>query len=183
MNHWHLKQAVRVIYSGGVIAYPTEAVYGLGCDPENFAAVRNILFLKKRSMHKGLILVAADITQLDSIVTYPTNEIRERVEQSWPGPTTWLLPAKPNVPVWIKGSHSSVAVRVSAHPIVQGLCEMAGVIVSTSANPSRYPPAKTAFRARNYFGNSLDYIVHGKVGSHARPSTIKDALTDRVLRM
>jgi len=182
LSYWHLKQAARIIYSGGVIAYPTEAVYGLGCNPEDFAAVRSILLLKRRSMQKGLILVAADITQLDPYVDYPSTVIKDRVQQSWPGPTTWILPAAEAVPPWITGSHASVAVRVSDHPLVQYLCKMVGVLVSTSANPSHYPPAKTAFRVLNYFGGSLDYILHGQVGTQVQPTVIKDALTDAVLR-
>jgi L-threonylcarbamoyladenylate synthase len=133
-------------------------------------------------MQKGLILVAADITQLDPYVDYPSSSIKDRVQQSWPGPTTWVLPAAQAVPPWIKGSHANVAVRVSAHPLVQYLCKMVGVLVSTSANPSHCPPAKTAFRVMNYFGDSLDYILHGKVSTQARPTVIKDAFTDTVLR-
>lgn len=182
MSYWHLKQAARVIFSGGVVAYPTEAVYGLGCDPEDFAAVKSILLMKRRSMQKGLILVAADITQLDTYVDYPSTMIRNRVQQSWPGPTTWVLPATKAVPPWIKGSHTTVAVRVSAHPLVKSLCKMVGVLVSTSANPSHFSPAKTAFRVMNYFGGSLDYILYGKVSTQARPTVIKDALTDIELR-
>ena len=138
--------------------------------------------MKRRSMQKGLILVAADITQLDPYVNYPSSSIKSRVQQSWPGSTTWVLPAAQAVPPWITGSHANVAVRVSAHPLVQNLCKKVGVLVSTSANPSHYPPAKTAFRVLNYFGESLDYILHGKVAIQARPTVIRDALTDTVLR-
>ena len=182
MSQWHLNQVARVIDAGGVIAYPTEAVYGLGCHPEYFPAVQKILELKHRSMLKGLILVAADINQLAPYVEFQAAENMEQVKQSWPGPVTWLLPASSLVPIWIKGTHSKVAVRVSAHPIVQQLCKLTGALVSTSANPGHYPPARTAFRVRSYFGDSLDYILQGKVDTLAKPSMIKDAESGAVIR-
>ena len=182
MSHWHLNQAARIIDAGGVIAYPTEAVYGLGCHPEYFPAVQKILELKHRSMLKGLILVAANTNQLAPYVDFSAAKNMDQVQQSWPGPVTWLLPASPLVPIWIKGVHSKVAVRVSAHPIVQQLCTATGVLVSTSANPGQYPPAKTAFRVRKYFGDSLDYILQGGVDERAQPSMIKDAESGAVIR-
>ena len=182
MSHWHLNQAARIVNAGGIIAYPTEAVYGLGCHPEYFPAVQKILQLKHRSMLKGLILVAADIKQLAPYVDFPVAKNLDQVKQSWPGPVTWLLPASPSVPIWIRGAHSKIAVRVSAHPVVQQLCNATGALVSTSANPGNFPPAKTAFRVRKYFGNSLDYILQGRVDEQAQPSMIKDADSGAVIR-
>jgi len=170
------------INSGGIIAYPTEAVYGLGCRPDDFLAVKRVLQLKKRSMHKGLILVAADIEQIEPYVDYPTASVRERVLKSWPGPITWVLPATGMVPFWISGCHNSVAVRVSSHPAVNGLCRMVGVLVSTSANPEHGVPARSAMRVLTYYGNLVDYILPGKVGSQVRPTEIRDAIKNTVLR-
>ena len=182
MSSWHLKQAARILKSGGVIAYPTEAVYGLGCIPEDFAAIQRILSLKQRPMHMGLILVAADIEQVEPYVNFPTQTIRENVQQSWPGHVTWVLPATTTVPFWISGSHSTVAIRVSTHPQIRELCRNVGVLVSTSANPSGCPPATTAMRVVNYFGHSLDYILHGQVDTKLQPSEIRDAVSGAVLR-
>ena len=182
MSHWHLKQATRVLNGDGVIAYPTEAVYGLGCRPDDLQAVKRILQLKKRNMHKGLILVAADAKQIEPYIEYPTAAIREKVMKSWPGPTTWVLPATDAVPFWISGCHKSVAVRVSSHPLVHDLCRMAGVLVSTSANPGHGVPAKSAMRVMAYFGNLVDYILPGRVGSLPRPTEIRDATKNYVLR-
>ncbi len=183
MNHWQLRQAVHIIGNGGVIAYPTEAVYGLGCRPEDLDAVSRILKMKGRAIEKGLILVAANNKQLEPYVNYPDQRTKDRVQNSWPGPVTWLLPTTTAVPPWISGSHTTVAVRVSNHPIVRDLCLKAGVLVSTSANPENHQPARSPLRVMNYFDGWIDYIVHGKVGSQSRPTEIRDAKTDKVLRL
>ena len=182
MNRWHLNQAARAVNSGGVIAYPTEAVYGLGCRPEYSQAACRILTLKGRSISKGLILIAAEIGQIEQYVIFPNKKIRERVISTWPGPVTWVLPAKPQVPVWIRGDHNSVAVRVSDHRLVQALCMKTGALVSTSANPANCPPAKTALKVTIYFGSSLDYILPGKTGENLKPTEIRDAISGNILR-
>lgn len=182
MNRWHLNQAVRIILSGGVIAYPTEAVYGLGCLPECYQAVKRILHLKNRSQSKGLILVAADISQLEEYIEFPDQSIRQRVVSTWPGPVTWVLPAKANVPDWIRGNHDSVAVRASNHLIVRELCHKVGALVSTSANPSNRLPARSSMKVRMYFGQSIDYIMPGNIGHSRSPTEIRDALSGNILR-
>lgn len=141
-----------------------------------------ILSLKRRNIEKGLILIAADAYQLEPYIYYPNPTIENRVIQSWPGPVTWVLPAKPAVPYWISGYHTSVAVRISAHPEVQKLCRTVGVLVSSSANPANHHPAKTALKVRDYFYGSVDYILSGKVGPESRPTEIRDALSGTVLR-
>ncbi len=141
-----------------------------------------ILFLKQRALEKGLILVAADTEQLEPYVHYPKPAIRKCVLQSWPGPVTWVLPAKQAVPYWISGKHATVAVRVSDHPVVQGLCQAVGALVSTSANPAQYRPATAMLKVRDYFHESVDYIVPGKVGPISQPTEIRDAITGVVLR-
>lgn len=184
MNNWHLRQAVRALEMGGVIAYPTEAVWGLGCDPYNAAAVRRLLALKRRPEHKGLILVASDIKQVEPLLCDLTDAQRETLTQSWPGPNTWLLPdPKGLIPAWVKGKHSGVAVRVSAHPLVQALCDRyGGPLVSTSANVSAAPPAKDRLKVITYFGHRLDYIVDGALGGLSKPTTIRDLLSETVVR-
>ena len=183
VNPWKIKQAVNVILGGGIIAYPTEAVYGLGCNPVDTSAVIRLLRLKKRSVEKGLILVAADINQLETFISIPSEAIRKKLSASWPGPVTWILPAKPGVPVTLTGAHNSLAVRVSAHPIVQALCrEIDQPLVSTSANLESLPPARSALAVQRIFGQEVDYILHGAVDLSANPSEIRDALTDHILR-
>lgn len=122
---WRVRQVARVLRAGGVIAYPTEAVWGLGCDPWNEAAVRRLLALKGRPQEKGLILVAADIGQFDFLLHDLPPAWRERLARSWPGPNTWLVPHHHRLPAWITGRHASVALRVSDHPRVRALCSLA----------------------------------------------------------
>ncbi|MBI4005132.1 MAG: L-threonylcarbamoyladenylate synthase [Gammaproteobacteria bacterium] len=182
MNRWHLNRAARILKRGGVIAYPTEAVYGLGCVPENYVAVARILCLKRRPINKGLILIAGDPEQLAMYISFPSQAVRDQVMNSWPGPVTWILPATKAVPPWITGNRTTVAVRVSKHDQVRELCRIAGALVSTSANPSHYPPATSARKVMMYFDHTLDYILPGKVGPESRPTEIRDAITGMVLR-
>ena len=116
--------AIAILERGGVIAYPTEGVWGLGCDPLDEAAVLRLLALKQRRVDKGLILVAASVAQLDGLVDWQAlgAATRDEVLASWPGPHTWIVPATTRVPHWISGAHDSIAVRVSAHPVVARLC-------------------------------------------------------------
>lgn len=183
MGNFHLEQAVMALNQQGVIAYPTEAVYGLGCYPEDFYSVAKILSLKNRSVKKGLILIAAKVEQLAPFIDYPDNEVKREVNSTWPGPVTWVLPVKENVPYWITGYKPTVAVRVCAHPIVQALCLRAGAIVSTSANLARRLPATNSIKVRSYFGNKIDYILPGETGNKNLPTEIREAMTGKVLRM
>lgn len=181
-NHVHLRLAARAIQAGEVVAYPTEAVWGLGCDPFNTHAVKRILSLKTRDPAKGLILVAADMSQLEFLLADVSAQQRATLAASWPGPVTWLVPHLGKLPPAVTGIHNSVAVRVSAHPVVRALCRwVGGVIVSTSANPQGLAPARWGYRARRYFGSSVHYAP-GQVDLQARPSTIRDLSTGQILR-
>ncbi len=178
-----LRTAARVLRAGGLIAYPTEAVFGLGCDPANAAAVLRLLELKGRPMEKGLILIAAAFEDLAPLLEPLPAAVQEKLDKSWPGPVTWLVPARPLTPEWLRGSHTSLAVRVTAHGPAAALCRaFGGPIVSTSANPAGRRPARTALQVRRLFGNAVDYVLAGEVGPFARPSDIRDAITDRVIR-
>ena len=179
-----MKEAVRCLKEGGIIAYPTEAVYGLGCDPLNEKAVRRLLALKERNWEKGLILIAADFAQLEPFLEPLSSILRKRVFAKWPGPVTWLLTAKSTVPYWLRGQSSKLAVRVTAHAKVCELChEWGGALVSTSANLSGQAAATTAFDVEHIFAEKIDYIVSGAVGKRERPSEIRDALSNTVLRV
>ncbi len=178
-------QAADVARHGGVIAYPTEGVWGLGCDPHNEAAVTRLLALKQRDIAKGLILIAAREAQLEDYLDYPALP-RERlaaVRATWPGPNTWIIPAGPYAPAWITGAHRGVAVRVSAHPDVVALCEaFGGALVSTSANlsgqdaPSRREDLDPALLA------AIDGVCEGGTGGRSGPSMIRNALDGEILR-
>lgn len=183
----HQLGAVSALAQGEVIAYPTESVYGYGCDPFNAAAVTRLLQLKQRPQHKGLILVAADMAQLAPLLhTLPPEQLA-RLEASWPGPVTWLIPDPQGmIPSWIKGDFGSVAVRVSAHPLVQALCRCwGGPIVSTSANRSGQSPHRSEYplkRMRALYGIGADYIVPGYTSRTAKPTEIRDLQSGAIVR-
>ncbi|HNE27004.1 MAG TPA: Sua5/YciO/YrdC/YwlC family protein, partial [Pseudomonadales bacterium] len=143
---FHLQRAVSVLHSGGVIAYPTEAVWGLGCDPHNEEAVTQLLALKQRNWRKGVILIAADVAQLAPYLRGLPEEKLAVLHASWPGPNTWLVPNNGAAPAWITGGRSTLAVRVTAHPLAAALCkQFGGALVSTSANRAGKKPARTVF--------------------------------------
>lgn len=183
MNYWHIDCAARAVRHRGVIAYPTEAVFGLGCAPCYPGAVQRILALKRRSPAKGLIVVGSELSQLLGLIDLDAlGSDKERVLASWPGAVTWVIPARPGVPDWLTGTHPGLAVRLSAHPQVRALCDRVGALVSTSANPEGAPPARDARRVRAYFGDALDYILPGNVGGRRSPTEIRDARSGAVLR-
>lgn len=180
-----IRQAVTVLQSGGVIAYPTEAVYGMGCDPLQDNSIRKVLQIKQRPADKGLILIASNITQLMAYIDLDKlpDERWQEIQASWPGPFTWLIPARQSVSDLIRGQHSSIAVRVSAHPVVRELCDaFGGAIISTSANLSGEEPTRTVEQTRAQLAELVDYIVDGKVGDSSKPSEIRDALTGALVR-
>ncbi len=178
-----LKKAARVLRDGGIVAYPTEAVYGFGCDPLDPDPVFRILDIKRRGAGQGLILIAADAAQLEPFFGRLTEAERARVEESWPDPVTWLVPASSATPFWITGGRERVAVRVTSHPVARELCRAANMpLVSTSANRGRQQPARTALDVRLRFGAEVDYILGGDTGGHARPSQIRNISTGEVVR-
>lgn len=180
---WHLRAAARSIHSGGVVAYPTEAVYGLGCDPLDGDAVFRLLAIKQRPLAQGLILIGADFSQLAPYVGPVSAPVMKRIRASWPGPVTWLLPATPGCPWWLCGAHETIAVRVTAHPLAAALCRAAGhALVSTSANRHGRPAARTHLQVERQLGAELDYVLTGKVGPRKHPSEIRDALSGRIVR-
>lgn len=176
-------RAARTLRGGGVIAYPTEAVFGLGCLPRRRAAVMRLLAIKRRSWRKGLILIAADLRQLERYVVLPAEPQRSAVLASWPGPHTWVLEARAGTPRWITGGRPTVAVRVTAHPTACELCRRVGdALVSTSANLSRRSPQRRLLRLRRDVGRQVDYVLAGELGGAERPTTIRDGGTGQVLR-
>lgn len=185
MNANNLHLALEKLRQGGVIGYATEAVFGLGCDPDNGTAVHRLLEIKQRPLEKGLVLVAADMSQLLpylDLSQLPEGRLSE-ILNTWPGPNTWVIPAKPEVPTCLKGRFDSLAVRVSAHPQVHNLCLAFGKpLVSSSANIAGQPPARTAEQLTLQLGDELDYILPGTTEGRANPSLIRDGCTGAVLR-
>ena len=180
--------AAACLHAGQVLAYPTEAVWGLGCDPLNEQAFLEILRLKQRPIEKGVILLASQIGQVEHLLSTLPLDMRRQVIASWTDrnpterATTWLLPADKQIPTWIKGNHSQVAVRVTNHPLCIALCNaFQGFIVSTSANPAGLEPARSLQQATQYFGPELNYL-NGDLGLSQEPSCILDALSGAVIR-
>ncbi|WP_416139540.1 L-threonylcarbamoyladenylate synthase [Halomonas sp. HK25] len=178
-----IAHAVATLRRGGVIAYPTEAVWGLGCDPDNDEALTRLLRLKQRDPAKGVILVAGSIAQFAPWLSGLPFELHAPLAASWPGPNTWLVPDNGRSHGLVRGGHTRVALRVSAHPLVAALCEaFGGPIVSTSANRASEPPAMSADEVRDVFGDGLDAIVEGELGGLERPSTIRDLASGQLMR-
>lgn len=185
---FRLRLAVNALRQGRLIAYPTEGVWGLGCDPDDPEAVQTLLQLKQRPVEKGLILVAADISQFEAYLHDLSPQQRRTLQQSWPGAHTWLVPASARVPYWISGGQPTVALRVSSHPVIAALCtKFGGAIVSTSANPAGKRPARNLLDVQRYFGHSRLQAAHvtvmpGSLGDTKKPTTIQDLLTGSVIR-
>ena len=176
-----IHRASRIVRSGGVIAYPTEGVFGLGCIPDDIDAVARILEIKDRDPDLGLILIASDERQLDPwiVLPEPATTLSSPVEN----PITWVVPAHPDTPYWITGTHEGVAVRVTSHPVAAALCAAAdSALISTSANVSGRPPTRSPFVLRRNFGAVVDYIVPGACGPARGPSEIRDLASGEVLR-
>lgn len=180
---FQIDRAARCVLSGGVIAYPTDTVFGLGCLPEAADACERIIELKQRDARKGLLLIAATLEQVTEHAVLPEGEMRERVLESWPGPVTWLLEARADAPPAVTGGGERLGMRVTAHDIARRLCERIGsALVSTSANPAGRPPLTTRLAIRRAFGNAVDYILPGDPGDPRQASTILDARDGRVVR-
>ncbi len=178
-----INQAVECLRKGEIIAYPTEAVFGLGCDPINKAAVAKLIAIKNRSISKGFILVAAEWRQLEDYVEAVPPKCLTKIQSTWPGPYTWIFPVRSWVPTGLCGNFSGIAVRISAHPIVQALCrEFDSAIVSTSANLSGNPPARDANAVKMIFGDEINFVLNAEVGGLNKPTEIRDAITGEIIR-
>ncbi len=179
-----IQLACKYLEQGKLIAYPTESVWGIGCDPDNSDAVMGILAIKRRPVEKGLILVIADVSQISPLFSLLHSEQQEQITDDRVEAITWLIPDPENlIPSWIKGDHQAVAVRVSKHPTVQALCRVFGKpIVSTSANYSGKAAIRSRLKLFNEFAGKIDFVVPGALGSQATPSQIRDLLTGEIIR-
>ncbi len=178
-----IEAACEALARGGVVAYPTEGVFGLGCDPADDAAVERVLALKGRPVHKGLILIADAVETLTPWLAPVDAATWARVAPTWPGPVTWVLPAAADVSRRVRGDHDTLAVRVTAHATAAQLCRSrGGPLVSTSANPADAAPAQTAEAVAALFGDQLDAIIDAPTGGRREPTPIIDARTGHYLR-
>jgi len=184
LSLWRFRYAAAYLRAGLVVAYPTEGVYGLGCDPFNRPAVERIFHIKQRVAAKGLILIGAAMADFEALVTDPAPDLQRELDRTWPGAVTWILPTRPEAPRWLTGGRDSLAVRVSAHPLCRRLCRaFGGAIVSTSANVSGRPAACSALAVRRRLGRAVDLVLSGPLGGARGPSEIRDGRSGRVLRV
>ncbi|MDD1795549.1 Sua5/YciO/YrdC/YwlC family protein [Enterovibrio sp. ZSDZ42] len=181
----NVEQCVKALSQGDVIAYPTEGVFGVGCDPDSAQAIQTLLDVKERDRAKGLILIASDLFQLDGYIDMSqlSEETKVDVLASWPGPVTWVMPAGEKITGWVTGDFDTVAVRVSDHPDVKALCAAYGKpITSTSANLSGEEPCRSVEEVEAQLGDRVACILEGKTGGLERPTEIRDARSGKVLR-
>ncbi len=178
-----IEAAAALLHAGGVLAYPTEGVYGLGCDPDDRAAFEKIFAMKRRPPEQGVLLIAANLEQVEPWIGDTPPAALERVRAVWPGPHTFIFPRAARVPEWIAGGHPGIALRVTAHPPSVALCHaFGGPIVSTSANLHGEPPARSAADIRVIFGDEPDGVLDAPLGGLTRPTPITDAVSGAIIR-
>jgi L-threonylcarbamoyladenylate synthase len=182
LKQGEIKQAVKVLREGGIIAYPTEGVFGLGCDPFNETAVLRLLKIKQRKGAKGLILIASNWQQVKALIKISSSDVAT-IKLSGTKPITWIFPATKRVPSWVSGKFNSVAIRVTSHPIAKKLCQkFKGPMVSTSANLVGRMPAKSVIQARKQFAKNIDFVVNGQVGNLNKSTEMRNVRTNKTIR-
>jgi len=175
------ERAAEVLRRGGVIAYPTEGVFGLGCLPDNPGAVQRVLDIKKRDASKGLILIAANAGQLAAYVALPEGQHIPAADPA--RPVTWIVAAGEKTSELVRGEHAGVAVRITSHPVARAICAAVdSPLISTSANLSGQNVVQDAAELRDTFAALVDYIVPGECGPSLGPSEIRDFASGRILR-
>ena len=177
-----VKDVICHLKSGEVIGYPTEAVYGIGCDPWNQSSVEKIAKIKGRKNSQTFLMVASSIGQLTDLIDI--SKLSPQVASSWPGHTTWLIKAKENVPYWLQDEQTNkVGIRISNHPLVIELCNAFGKpIISTSANVSGKEEIKNQQEFIRTFSSDINYLVDGDLGDYDETSVIIDMETNKKIR-
>ena len=183
MTGWRYRRAVLALRAGGIVAYPTEAVYGIGCDPWDRAAVVRVFAVKHRPGRKRCIVMAAHPSQLGRLVDIHARQFTRFASRYWPGPVTLVAPACDRAPEWLVDADGTVATRVTDHPVAGGLCaSFRGPLISTSANRAGRPPLRDVFSVRAAFGTEIDWYVPGRVGGLDSPTRIIDVRDGRMIR-
>jgi len=178
-----LQAAVDALRAGAIIAYPTESVYGLGCDPLNESALQNLIALKRRDAGSGLIVIASDYAQIERFIAPHDEHLKRLLCEPVSTPTTWVVDAAEALSPLLTGGRTTLAVRITEHPVAAAICHLfGGPITSTSANSSGQPPARSAADVRTRFPRGIDLVVDGSTGKLDRPTKIIDARTGEVLR-
>ena len=180
----NIEQIAIALTKNQVVAYPTEAVFGLGCNPMSESAVKKLLVLKQRPIEKGLILIAPEIHFLQPFIDLSQldKKNKQKLIALYERPTTWIVPATADTPKWLTGQFDSIAVRLCTHEPVKQLCERIGfALTSTSANLTGLTPCKTANEVRSQFGEHFP-VLDAPVGKAQNPSEIRNIFTDHIIR-
>jgi len=173
--------ASRIVKEGGLVVYPTDTVYGLGCDPFNVTAVKRV-FRVKGERKKPLPLLASSIEHVEKIASM-SPEAKKVAERFWPGPLTLVVLKKPVLPDFVTCNLDSVGVRVPKHDVALQFISLSnGLLVGTSANKTGEKPPRTAHEAAQQVGEEVDVILDGGPVTLAVPSTVVD-LTSKMPRI
>jgi L-threonylcarbamoyladenylate synthase len=157
-----LQRAVACLQGGGIVAIPTETSYGLAVDPFNERALRSLFLLKRRELHKPILVLVNNVSQLDMIVAAVPVEYKSLMDTFWPGPLTLIFPGRQDLSPLLTGGTGTVGVRISSHPIAAKLCDLwGGPITATSANISGSSPANSAEEIHTIFASHIDCILDG----------------------
>ncbi len=185
MNILSIREGIDELNNGEIIAYPTEGVYGIGCNARNLKSVIKIAELKQRPIEKGMIILISDLKIIkDWIVGLPEEEIKKLYTEYSGYTYTWLLPKSLNCPYEVSGDSDCLAVRITQHPVAKALClSLNAPLISTSANPQSLPSAKTVEEVSKYFNGKISGIVSGEVGSLRDATRIQNIKTDQFIRI
>lgn len=168
-----------------MIAFRTDTFYGLGADPFNPAAVARIRALKGREGHKPILLLIADVSEIDRVLAERSPEFEDLAARFWPGPLTIIGKAVASLPAEITAGTGTVGVRLPADANVRDLVrQCGGALTATSANPAGRAPARSAQKVRSYFPEGIDVVIDGGEVTTFQPSTVVDATTSppRIIR-
>jgi tRNA threonylcarbamoyl adenosine modification protein (Sua5/YciO/YrdC/YwlC family) len=170
-----LLEAAEIVLGGGVIAFPTDTLYGLGCSLFDVSAVEMVARLKRRDPSLAVISLISDPRLVDGLAVDVTPAARQLVRKFWPGPLSLILRAAPIVPARVRGAGGTIALRCPSDTLCQRLLDaIGGPVVSSSANLSGQKPAETAAEVVRIFGNQLDLVIDGGPRAGGKPSTLVD---------
>lgn len=176
------EKVAQVVAAGGVVAYPAEGVFGLGCSPYNQQAVETLCRIKRRPITKGLIVIANSFAELQCLTQDIPKQRLSEVLATWPGPVTWVFPASLEAPTWVTGAHESIALRIPDYEPMRRLCQLTGPLISTSANIAGEPAALNAEEVKKIFNDELDYILDLPIGNLQKSTPIFDVLSEQTVR-
>lgn len=180
-SDFSIRLAAQIVRNGGVIAYPTDTVYGLGCDPYNIDAVEKINAIKQRPANKHFILLASSIEQIRPLIQL--KKAQEKLITDTDSPTSWVVDAAPYAPGWLVDDNNSLTVRISSHENIVHLCRiLAHPLISTSANISGKKPADNAIKLHQYFHNKVDKILISNTKQPGKPSKIIRLCDNHIIR-